>query len=465
MQTSVDGRQKRAIKIAISNSVEQASKNLFRVRSQTNETVYYNVERLENNQTVFSCECKDFMYRVSRGIACNSRERQCKHIKSVVLFLHQKEIIQNIEQKPELPKICPRCNCTKFVKHGFREIRGGIKRQRYQCLQCKKRFIVGENGFCKTADPKIVSEALNLIFSGLSYRACKRHLELAYGRIWHHTSILSWVRKYTEIIKDFVDTLKPELGDVWSIDEMMLNVRNTEKVGKGFYDWAWSIISPQTRFILAVEISKRRETKDARKIIAKGKTNAKGETPNYLISDSLTSYREAFVKELDARKTLHIKTNSLKDGFQNRPIERYHNEIRAVIKSKRGLGNDKSAQEFIDGYRIYHNFVRPHTGLSDEQTPAEASKIDLELNPQNRLKDLMIKSAESKEISSGNFVVHLGKRVNHLEIWNEGDCMKVKPKGWLDRQVWREINDILRVHKFAWISNGRDSCWIKMENH
>lgn len=265
-------------------------------------------------------------------------------------------------------------------------------------------------------------------------------------------------------MKEYVDTLKPELGGVWCIDEMMVNVKGTQKTGVGFYDWAWSIISPQTRFVLAVEISKRRETEDARSILAKGKENAKGQTPSYLISDSLMSYKDAFMKELDARKTLHIKTNAIRDGFQNRPIERYHNEIRAVTKSKGGLGNDKSAQDFIDGYRIYHNYVRPHTGLPEQQTPAAAAKIDLNLNQRNRLKDLIAKSAAQKEIAEGKFAVHLGERVQHVNIINEKDCIKVMLKGWLDKQVWKEINDILRVHQFAWLSNGKDSCWIRMMN-
>ena len=216
--------------------------------------------------------------------------------------------------------------------------------------------------------------------------------------------------------------------------------------------------------MLAVEISKRCEITDARRILSEGKDSARGEVPSYVVTDLLTSYTDAFAKELDARRTLHIKTNSLKDGFQNRPIERYHNEIRSIIKSKRGLGNDKSAQEFIDGYRIYHNYVRPHMGLPEQQTPAEASKIDLKLNPQNRLKDLIVKSAEQKGIAEGKFAVHLGKRVQHVDIVNEKDCIKIKPKGWRDKQIWKEINDILRVHQFAWLSNGRDSCWIKMSN-
>ena len=31
------------------------------------------------------------------------------------------------------------------------------------------------------------------------------------------------------------------------------------------------------------------------------------------------------------------------------------------------------------------------------------------------------------------------------------DCIKVTPKGWIDKQVWREINDILRLHEFSWL--------------
>src|SRR5207247_2180985 len=131
--------------------------------------------------------------------------------------------------------------------------------------------------------------------------------------------------KYNDVIKNYVASLKPELGDVWSLDEMMLNVKNTKPIsGKGFYNWIWTIIDPKTRFVLAVEVSKRREISDARKVIAIGKEISK---PNFVITDSLQAYKEAIRKELDSRKTAHIATKSLTDGFQNRPIERYHNEI------------------------------------------------------------------------------------------------------------------------------------------
>ena len=152
-----------------------------------------------------------------------------------------------------------------------------------------------------------------------------------------------------------------------------------------------------------------------------------------------------------------IKTNAIKDGFQNRPIERYHNEIREKLKAKRGLGNDESAQRFADNYRIYRNFVRPHTGLDGNATPAEASGIDLELG-HDKIKDLITKSVEAK----GNFAVQLGKRIEKVNIVNEKDSIKITCKGWMEKQTWREINDILKLSGFNWLSNGKDNCWLKL---
>jgi len=51
-----------------------------------------------------------------------------------------------------------------------------------------------------------------------------------------------------------------------------------------------------------------------------------------------------------------------------------------------------------------------------------------------------------------------------LTIINEKDCIKFKQKAWIEREEWREINDILRINGFSWLSNGKDSCWIRMLN-
>ncbi len=39
----------------------------------------------------------------------------------------------------------------------------------------------------------------------------------------------------------------------------------------------------------------------------------------------------------------------------------------------------------------------------------------------------------------------------------------MKPKTWIHRTIWREINDILTINGFAWLENGKESEWIKMK--
>jgi transposase-like protein len=431
-------------------SITRIGKNHYRVLSQSSNDVY-NVKKTADAD-VWSCDCKDFAFRLMKE---SPDERKCKHILSCLMLRDSIET-QNKIEKVELPKICPRCYSTTICKNGVRKIKNGIKRQRYACKQCKYKFIIGENGFSKvSSDPKIIIEALNLIFSGVSYRNVARHIRITYQVKISHVSILNWFKKYTHVIKEYVDSLKPQTSDVWSVDEMVLNVKNTKPTGQGFYDWMWSIINPQTRFVLATEVSKRREVSDARNIFASGKEKTDSK-PSYIITDSLRAYEEAIRKELDARTTVHIKTKSLKDGFQNRPIERYHNEIREKLKARRGLGTDESAQVFADGYRIYHNYCRPHSGLPDNLTPAEASGIDLGLG-ENKIHDLIVKSTRQD-----NFVNQLGKRIEKVNIINEKDCIMIRPKVWLEKQTWREINDILKLSGFSWLSNGRDSCWLKL---
>jgi len=289
--------------------------------------------------------------------------------------------------------------------------------------------------------------------SGMSYRSISRHIYSTHQIKISHVSVNNWINKYTYLIKEYVESFYPKLSDVWSLDEMYLNVKNTKKTGKGFHDWLWSIIDPKTRFLIATEVSKKREISDARKIIVSGKKRISN-NPNYVLTDSLNSYQQAIRDEFENR-VAHIKTKSFKDGFVNLPIERHHNEIRENLKSRRGLGNDESAQTFSELLKINHNFVKPHQGL-DGKTPAQAVSIDLDLGADKYLD--LIKQSGTKP----NFVNNLGKRIKKVTIVNEGDSIKISQKCWIDKHIWREINDILKLYQFSWLSNGKDSCWLKM---
>ena len=64
-------------------------------------------------------------------------------------------------------------------------------------------------------------------------RVISRHIYSTHRMKISHVSINRWIKKYTEIIKDYVDSLNPKLSDVWSLNEMYLNVKNTKKTGNG----------------------------------------------------------------------------------------------------------------------------------------------------------------------------------------------------------------------------------------
>jgi hypothetical protein len=118
----------------------------------------------------------------------------------------------------------------------------------------------------------------------------------------------------------------------------------------------------------------------------------------------------------------------------------------------------KPAQELVDAMRIHYNFIRPNHAI-DGQTPAEAAGIDLNLG-ENKIENLMRQAAKQKT-KMEPFVFELGIRVNKVEILHKDDSIEIKPKGWLDKKNWREINEVLLRNGFTWFSYGKDSCWIK----
>lgn len=58
-------------------------------------------------------------------------------------------------------------------------------------------------------------------------------------------------------------------------------------------------------------------------------------------------------------------------------IERFYNTFRERDKTMRGFWNDKTSQEWSNGFRTYYNFIRPNMAMG--VTPAFASGIDLNM--------------------------------------------------------------------------------------
>jgi hypothetical protein len=85
------------------------------------------------------------------------------------------------------------------------------------------------------------------------------------------------------------------------------------------------------------------------------------------------------------------------------------------------------------------------------------------LGNNRNIENLMRYTAPNENTKMEAFMFELGTRANKVEILRKEDnCIEVKPKGWLGKKNWTEINEILLRNGFEWLSSGKDSCWIKI---
>ncbi len=84
----------------------------------------------------------------------------------------------------------------------------------------------------------------------------------------------------------------------------------------------------------------------------------------------------------------------------------------------------------------------------------------IDLNLGENIFDLMRQAALKKKPAM--FVTALGIRANKIEVIYENGKVKFKPKEWIDKKTWREINDILRIQDFKWFGDSKESCWIRI---
>lgn len=93
-----------------------------------------------------------------------------------------------------------------------------------------------------------------------------------------------------------------------------------------------------------------------------------------------------------------IACKKYKLKHNNNPIEKYNQDIKDQIKTKRHFGSYEGAKEFLDLRHVIKNFVNPHQSLKGK-TPAEAAEIKLSLG-RDKLRNLIRYKAKSKMTKS-----------------------------------------------------------------
>jgi len=216
-------------------------------------------------------------------------------------------------------------------------------------------------------NPQAVTIAMQLYFSGESLRNTMRSLKLISVEVSYRT-ILNWIRKYTKLMKEYVEKITPKVSDTWRADEICMKV-------KGDMKYLFAMMDDETRYWIAQEVAETKHQHDARKLFIQARRLMKKQ-PKIFITDDLPTY------SVTAKRVFPKANHIRKIGFDrtvhnNNKMERMNGEIRDREKTMRGLKTKDTA--ILQGYQLFHNFIREHQGLNG-QTPAEACGITIEGN-------------------------------------------------------------------------------------
>jgi putative transposase len=349
-------RQERGQTIAQHNGqVKRIDQNFYTVESQ-NGNGEYAVTKVDQE---WICECPDNKYR----------HLKCKHIFAVEFSksLRAEVAIRKISPIENLSE-CIYCGSSNLKKKGIRKNKSG-NIQKFYCRDCYKYFTFNI-GFEKMKhNPQAITSAMQLYFSGESLRNTMESLKLLGVEVSYRT-ILNWIKKYVNLMKNYVETIMPNVSDTWRADEIYIKV-------KGDMKYLFAMMDDETRFWIAQEVAESKDKHDTRKLLQLSK-QLTGKKPMTFITDGLSSYHDAYKKEfwtLKGPRTEHVRHITLRGDHNNNKMERMNGEVRDREKVMRGLKKDDTP--ILKGYQIFHNYIRPHEGL-DGKTPSEACGIKVE---------------------------------------------------------------------------------------
>ncbi len=346
MEIPSDARKIRAYAIISKGDNICEEENCYFVPSQSSNGKY---KVCEGDK--WTCTCPDY----------EKRQANCKHIYAVRFWLSLREKLKQGTFKSDMGikiNLCVYCKSKNIVKDGSRITRG-VKKQKYLCRNCGKRFIYDLVKRTK-ANAKIITLVLDLWFKGVSIRKIKDHIIQFYNLEIGKSTIQRWISRFIKELNKKTEGIVPRFPETIHMDEQMIKTN-------GRYMYCWNAIDKDTRFLLASNVSRGRKSKDANKVMMKlrnSKINA-----NKIVTDKLMSYRPA-IKKVLGNDVIHVANPSIRNiHSSNNIIERYHNTFRERDKIIRGFKSKETAQTLIDGYRLYYNFIRIHQGLG--MTPSQ----------------------------------------------------------------------------------------------
>ncbi len=232
---------------------------------------------------------------------------------------------------------CPICRSSDVVKDGTQS-----GEQRYRCKPCQKKFRANGKAKGRKMDAEMMGSAIRDYYTGKSFKQIAEGLKEEYDleKEPSKATVYEWVRDYTKEALKQMKGVKAKTGGHWVADEMAVDVAGYDKKV-----WIWNVMDSETRYILAVHLTSKRDANAARAVLRKALAAA-DKPPKTITTDKWASYVKP-IKELmpEAR---HMQSEGLTADINNNLSERLQGTFRARTKTIRGMEGRKTGQRSGD---------------------------------------------------------------------------------------------------------------------
>ena len=166
-------REIKAKEILESGGVRRINSVRYEVKSQSSDRKYSVILTDKG----WECNCPDHM---ERGVTC-------KHAFAVKFSISLRdEVRKNVIIEPVSISDCIFCHSSEIVKTGIRKNKG-IAIQRFKCKACNRTFSLNIGFERMKHNPKAITTAMQLYFSGESLRNTMRALKFLGVQVSHQT--------------------------------------------------------------------------------------------------------------------------------------------------------------------------------------------------------------------------------------------------------------------------------------
>ena len=223
----ISSREERGQAIAqLNGQISKVDDCVYTVKSQSGHGDY-TVHKVGHE---WVCSCPDNTYR----------HIYCKHIFAVDFStqLREKVSANRIIEEVNVNS-CQNCGSSNLMKAGVRKNKSGAI-QKFWCRDCHKYFTINIGFERMKHNPKAVTTAMQLYFSGESLRNTMRSLKLIGVEVSHQT-VYNWIEKYVKLMKEYVEKFQPNVSDTWRADELFIKVNGNLK-------YLFAMMDDETRF-------------------------------------------------------------------------------------------------------------------------------------------------------------------------------------------------------------------------